>query len=99
MVQGFRPCPKAAGGIGGNVRVFDIGPTVLTLASEDGTSWTVTENHMLVMENPRSKRARGGIQFLPCFMGRRIMRSYGMILHWDFGRNSAYLEISDKLAI
>lgn len=81
-------------GLGGRVGTFELNNLALMFKSSTGAPWQVMLDSVSVYQNPREHR--GGLrEFMPSLIGRAFMEDHKMILHWDFGRRDAYLEVPD----
>ncbi len=82
-------------GVGGKASGFDLGSIDVQLFCEGGGSRVFHLRSARVLANPRIGADDQREVLLPSFLGRRFMEGAKTILHWDFGRNVAHLDLPD----
>lgn len=85
-------------GIGGSVNTFEMRGVSVTFMGEEMREVEVDLGSATVLGTGEQRTVRRSMGHVPSIMGRKFMADNGFVLHWDFPREVAFIDIVEFTA-
>lgn len=96
--ESLSPSDSPVSGIGGPADTFVMKGLSVVFAESGAQEAEFLLDDVAVLDDSRSPRGTGLPLRIPSLLGRRFMEENGFILHWDFARRIAHIDIAESSA-